>query len=86
MTSVSFFGERLHVFSRRGEVTADGLRGWLASGGFREAVVESSEVTLEDVFIRLMEREAGTAREAGAEQEAGIEGEAGVEQETDEVR
>jgi ABC-2 type transport system ATP-binding protein len=57
--SVSFFGERLHVFLRRGSAGPAELTAWLAEGGFRVLGIEPTEVTLEDVFIRLIERREG---------------------------
>lgn len=53
----SYFGSRLHVFCERGLVSAGGLRDELMRRGLEPRSVEAVSVTLEDVFIRLVQKD-----------------------------
>ena len=55
--ATSYFGARLHVFCERGLMAAGDLRGELQSRGLEPRSVEAVSVTLEDAFIRLVQKD-----------------------------
>jgi ABC-2 type transport system ATP-binding protein len=58
----SYFGDRLHVYCRRGVYTAASLSEALRAHGVDILTVRSVPVTIEDVFLRLVqEKTAGAA-------------------------
>jgi ABC-2 type transport system ATP-binding protein len=54
--AVSYFGQCLHVFCRRGAQTAESLAHAARERGVRAVGVKTATVTLEDAFIRLVKR------------------------------
>jgi ABC-2 type transport system ATP-binding protein len=61
--ATAYFGQRLHVFSRRGAMTADALAKELRARGIEVRCVEAVPVSLEDAFLRLVQqgRQGGDA-------------------------
>jgi ABC-2 type transport system ATP-binding protein len=57
VTSVSYFGQRLHVFCREKRYTAETLAAALRARGVDPSGVARVPASLEDVFIRLVERQ-----------------------------
>jgi ABC-2 type transport system ATP-binding protein len=57
VAAVSYFGPRLHVFARRGAFTADRLAGAARAEGLEIQSVLPVPVTLEDAFIRLVQKQ-----------------------------
>jgi len=55
---VGLLGDHLHAITSPGRHTLASLRAALDQAGFREALVEQAEVTLEDVFTELAVRRA----------------------------
>ena len=55
--ATSYFSPRLHVFCERGMMTADSLAGALRGRGLEPRSVEAVGVTLEDAFIRLVQKD-----------------------------
>jgi ABC-2 type transport system ATP-binding protein len=63
VVSTTYFGQRLHVFAERGYLEATSVAGAMRSGGLEVGDVDRVEPTLEDVFVRLAERDqSGGAR------------------------
>jgi ABC-2 type transport system ATP-binding protein len=56
VVSITYFGQRLHVFAEPGRLDEALLAGAVRSGGLDVVDVERIEPTLEDVFVRLAER------------------------------
>ncbi|OQW97561.1 MAG: multidrug ABC transporter ATP-binding protein [Verrucomicrobia bacterium A1] len=54
----TYFGERLHVFARRGAFTESALRQSLRGGGVDAQSVAAVPATLEDAFVRLVQKQA----------------------------
>jgi ABC-2 type transport system ATP-binding protein len=54
----TYFGENLHVFARRGTHTASTLTQALHQGGLQAQSVAAVSVTLEDAFVRLVQKQA----------------------------
>ncbi len=52
----TFYGSSLHVFARRGVLTADALATALAGRGVSPRSVRTAPMSLEDAFVRLVER------------------------------
>lgn len=50
---VSYFGQKLHVFCRRGAITAEGLKSELEARGLKPEGVRAINPRIEDAFIRL---------------------------------
>lgn len=59
VASVSFFGPKLHVFCQSGRHDADSLAAAIRARGVSVSAVVRVPVRLEDVFIRLVQQEAG---------------------------
>jgi len=59
--AASYFGERLHVFCRRGAYAADALESSLRASGVDVRSVRTAPITLEDVFLRLVQRGQSSA-------------------------
>ena len=59
--ATSFFGSRLHVFCRRGAYVPDRLARTLRDRGLPVESLEPVPVTLEDAFIRLVQRGASSS-------------------------
>ncbi len=57
----SYFGQRLHVFCRPGAFTAEALGRALESAGMAVTSVNAIPVSLEDAFLRLVQRPAAEA-------------------------
>ncbi len=57
VTAGSYFGPRLHLFCRRGACTADSLRAVLAQRQLDVRSLKPVAVSLEDAFIRLVQRQ-----------------------------
>jgi ABC-2 type transport system ATP-binding protein len=56
---VSYFGDRLHVFCRRGDYTAERLAEAMRRGGLSAGQVSPIAPAFEDVFIRLAQKREG---------------------------
>ena len=56
---VSYFGDRLHVFCRRGVYTAERLAEAMRRGGLSAGQVSTIAPAFEDVFIRLAQKREG---------------------------
>ena len=54
----SYFGPRLHLFCRRGVFTADSLEREARGRGLELQAVEQIPVSLEDAFVRLVQKQA----------------------------
>jgi ABC-2 type transport system ATP-binding protein len=61
VASTSYFGQRIHVFCARGRCGAEDLEGRIASLGFEAPAVRAVPMTLEDAFVRLVQRSAKEA-------------------------
>jgi len=53
--ATAYFGQRLHVFSKRGALTAEALAKELSAHGIDVRRVEAVPVSLEDAFLRLVQ-------------------------------
>jgi len=57
--SASYFGARLHVFCGRSTFDEASLAAALSAHGLKVLSLKKTEVTLEDAFVRLVEKSAG---------------------------
>jgi ABC-2 type transport system ATP-binding protein len=55
--NVSFFGERIHLFADRSAGGPAVLARAVAASGFRVKTLKPVEISLEDIFIRIMQKE-----------------------------
>ena len=62
--SASYFGQRIHLFCRLGAFTASALAQAAEQRGVRPEWIRPAPVTLEDAFIRLVQRHGDGATEA----------------------
>jgi ABC-2 type transport system ATP-binding protein len=53
IVATTYFGQRLHVFAKRGALTADALARSIQDAGLEVTSVTPTDVTLEDAFVRL---------------------------------
>ncbi len=58
LVAVSYFGQRLHCFCRRGAWTADSLAAAIRARGLAVQAVTAAPVSLEDAFLRLVEKKS----------------------------
>jgi len=56
LIAFSYFGERLHLFCRRGAYTAESLEQAIKARGLDVQTVTAIPISLEDAFIRLVQK------------------------------